>query len=89
MLNLRPLRSCRETSKQTSRGLPRAERSCERSDTFRKRIPRRTILREPQEASKWCTDCECEKKYIGSQYAQVPELRVWSLSSANGFANIN
>lgn len=38
-------------------------------------IPRRTILSEPTQACKWCADCGCAKKYIGSQYAHVLEFK--------------
>ena len=38
-------------------------------------IPRNTILSEPPEACKWCADCRCEKKYIGSEYAEVLEFK--------------
>jgi len=38
-------------------------------------IPRRTILSEPPQASKWCNDCQCDKKYMGSQYAEVLEFK--------------
>lgn len=38
-------------------------------------IPRKTILSEPPEACKWCVDCGHEKKYIGSEYAEVLEFK--------------
>ena len=38
-------------------------------------IPRQTILSEPPEACKWCADCGREKKYIGSEYAEVLEFK--------------
>ena len=38
-------------------------------------IPRRMILSEPPDARKWCTDCGCDKKYIGSEYAEVLEFK--------------
>lgn len=38
-------------------------------------IPRRTILSEPPDACKRCADCGCDKKYIGSEYAEVLEFK--------------
>lgn len=38
-------------------------------------IPRKTILSEPPQASKWCHDCQHDKKYIGSVYAEVLEFK--------------
>jgi transposase len=38
-------------------------------------IPRQTILSEPPQASKWCAQCQCDKKYIGSEYAEVLEFK--------------
>lgn len=34
-------------------------------------IPRRLLLSEPSDADKWCGDCNQEKQYIGSEYAEV------------------
>jgi transposase len=38
-------------------------------------IPRITILSEPTAAQKWCGDCQCDKKYIGSEFAEVLEFK--------------